>query len=1279
MKTSVTAAADRFGLGAMLAPLGTRLTERAAKLEIGGEAEITKWDAQSQAQGAIIRQGAKGLDATIQRLQTYALQYGEDLNKDAHALKLPAETREILRADAELWVEAINTSDTPKSAEGRLRAAGQHSLTLEIDIMEASLSAPQAAAHNAAVDKSDTVNADLDPASLGPREIEMRKKLGRMRSEMLAGKLDKGAEKTTEETRQLVFESQVVLQAAQHDALWRMLDDADGFWAHVTFDATEIKTLKVEGKTYYQGWKTVYDLIRAKDNKAAREAYEKLCANGKMQTFLTRVQEKVADAQRHAMIAKLIAMIVITIASMGVGTLVEGFVAGGAAVAEGATAVTTGLGLGRTAGTVAGFLAETTTFTLASNFALEKDHSIGTILTEFGKNLVLFGAMRGIGAVFKAAGAAKVIEAGMKEGATTGAVLKGGAVELSQAAAMGGVGVIAGYIEAKIKEKISGQKLSDAELKNMIRMTVAQTLIMVVVGRVLRSPLQTLKLKAGFEGAKWRMARSEAASLKSLATGMDGKPATEGQLRELVAKDLHQIELEKAAFEEVRAKMEKAGTSTTDIDKHLDALNKHAEVAKTIDLTLRMKEEAPGHFTAERAQIPDLIARHQALGSKVEPVEVDAYGAKTYRVTSKTGEVLFISEQLPDWAATTSGKRLVAAAQKAKVPETILWTLTEAERSALLALERAVEMKSAAEIERARSQLGRLSRPEQEALLTAMREGAPAKVGPKTSAETAKETEAAKKAAELARIRNGTPGKVRTEAELSNADVVKVMNEQLQHVKPGEVDEMLSTFTGEQRAQAQKALARSSGFGKMESLNQLRDAMQPHLDAGKKLYTPGSGSLADNVAYVGKSGTGNATGPSAGKGPPPTTKTIDASTIVILDDVVLARMKEDPAFAKSLVDKKAVLLQPRGFSDGNNMYNAPTPEAIKARLTALLERTAKLQATDPALKSFDDALTAALDKSMNDALAKVDPAVASALRGQLEVVDPGKTVDTSSAGIAEALNDNAGITEAQLAQALAGLSPGDQALLREFFAQRSEVFSSRRQTNELLKQHQQMQDIAQQKGISPKKVYYFIYKPGKSYGMIAMAHHEATGTPTENYINGPQELAARQLGPDTMLVIFDDVAGSGESLRFASEGGDPTAQGALQTGYRGKVVVAPMISTQEANTNLQGDAATPGSGVAGRNPSVTYAPARIAEAVTESGFFKSLPPERQRALLDLLNYQNAHMYERNGLNVAFPYMAPDNNNVLWAKKIAPEFIANKNPKASKNSEQPWVPPAGGNP
>jgi hypothetical protein len=210
-------------------------------------------------------------------------------------------------------------------------------------------------------------------------------------------------------------------------------------------------------------------------------------------------------------------------------------------------------------------------------------------------------------------------------------------------------------------------------------------------------------------------------------------------------------------------------------------------------------------------------------------------------------------------------------------------------------------------------------------------------------------------------------------------------------------------------------------------------------------------------------------------------------------------------------------------------------------------------------------------------------------------------------------------------------------------------------------QHQRIMSIAAQRGVRPDNVFYYIHRADKSYSTMALAHREATGTPVDHYLDGAADLASKQLGPDTMVVILDDVAGSGDSLVAASGT-------ASRTGYKGQVIVSPMVSTQIANTVFT----EPGRGVTSTRPNTTYVPGRVMTALKESPFFRALSAPQQWKLEELLN---GFGFDHNGLSMAFPYMAPDNNNVFFADQLAREFIINRNQEASKNlSGKPWSSP-----
>lgn len=498
-------------------------------------------------------------------------------------------------------------------------------------------------------------------------------------------------------------------------------------------------------------------------------------------------------------------------------------------------------------------------------------------------------------------------------------------------------------------------------------------------------------------------------------------------------------------------------------------------------------------------------------------------------------------------------------------------------------------------------------------------------------------------AAELARIRNGPPGKIREEAELSNADVAMSMNAQLRSITVDDVHGILSRYPEAQREQARYVLSRSSQFGNMEAWNTLRLALEPYLAQGYTLYRPGSGSLADNLTYT-------AAKHSYAKLPDvslilTTTTFIGPRTVVLLDEVVLHQLRADPRLAEKMLTSKCQLLEPRGFQAGINLYNNPTPEAVATRTDAIFRQALALSADGS--QSFEQAVDAALHSGTRAQLDAVNPALA----GLVKEVDVADHPELSDASITRQLNGDAGINEEQLSVALARVPPELHDHAREVMARQSEIFSSRRFASDLGDQHHKLLARAAERGVPEDKVFFYIPQGGKSYGMIAMAHRQATGTSVDRYINGLDDLRSRKLGSDTALVIFDDVAGSGHSLRDASR-----ALGNI--GYAGSVLVSPMISTEMANDVFN----NPEDGVSADYRNIEYMPRTMSRALEESFFLQSLKAKDRHLTKKVVRHRG---YKNNALSVAFPYMAPDNNNALFGDLIAKFYMTNQNVLASK--------------
>ena len=505
---------------------------------------------------------------------------------------------------------------------------------------------------------------------------------------------------------------------------------------------------------------------------------------------------------------------------------------------------------------------------------------------------------------------------------------------------------------------------------------------------------------------------------------------------------------------------------------------------------------------------------------------------------------------------------------------------------------------------------------------------------------------------DLDRITNGPDGVIRDEAQLNNADVAYAMNEQLQAVKPSQVGGIIDRFSPDQQAKARVVLAKASGYGNMESLNGLRAAMEPQLSAGLRLYTPGHGSLGDNIGYL--ASKNKHTFPQHPENIKTTDKILPDKTLVIVDDVILHKIKTEPGFAQELLDANAFLLEARGFNSGINMYNATSPEVIAQRTSELLGRANDIQAKSNGNLDFDQAVNSALDEVTQQTLAAASPDLAASVKR----VDAASHPDVTDAAIAGQLNGKAGISEAQVDAVMASVPEKFRGMLRELMARQAQVFSPRSQSNEILLGDQRARGIAAAKGIDPNNIYYYIPKSNKSYGILAMAHREATGTPVDRYINGPGELSKVGPGRDKLIVVLDDVAGSGESLQFATEtSSKPKPENARAAGFEGEIVVVPIRSTEIADKRFTG----PG-GFESKDPHLEYSPNEVSKALKESDFYKGLDDIKRKQLEQLLTDLG---FDENGLSMAFPYMAPDNNNMFFGDQIAKFFIMNEARDASK--------------
>lgn len=1217
-----------------------------------------QWTLVEQQMG-VLRTIADGLSELAVRRTRYSITHDDgDVQIDGAILSVIDDARRPFE-------DALVALDFPEVAAGRAALGLQRAQLIDITINEVLLHRGMEQV-NAEIERDDET-PELDGAGAKKATDRHTYDLGANRmltmQEPGVGKIELDEKSETLDT--FHFDISIGAKLGAIDDIWKTIDNDNDFWSW-RVDDFKGHGLKAESNAlrmaFFVEVYTPWLVAKAANDKAAMTAVRKAFrtfVTERIPPFIGKVQEFLDHSASHKYVKKFVASLFIAAAAFAVGGWAfAGLRLAGAGVWEAAV--------------VAGGSTSMTQMILEKAI-LDHDPTLGSVIMGFAGNVATFGIVGKMSMAARAAGVATQVG-----DATVGAAAKlaEGAEVAAAAAKQGSIATaIKGFAKEIILGEVfmlvsaegqslidNGRMLNGPELLECAAMGVAN-----VVGmKIAQYPFEkTAEMYRAFKGAKLE-GKADIAGLTAMGVDLAARgaelntaaggpghlakgPAPRKAAQELLAKwDEYQAkshEVDKA-LSELRAKhperfkmkaaeLEAAGKEH---DAHmLDAATLHRQLQQARAL-LGVEEIGPGLYRGDPAAMNVIIAEHKASFSELLTVATDAItGQRTLTFRTADGATIEVIERIAD---PKDRKPPNVPVPKARHFEAWLDAIDTRTTEGALKRTRLIDA---------------YAKDAEMAIRSAETEHGykPGEAPAPNRMAAVKAMDVAAEQARITRIQTGVDH-VRGPAELSTRDVADALNSQLQNVKAAEIDAIVSKHPG-QEARVRTVLARSSGFGKMEGLNALRTALQPHFDNGKKLYAPGQGSLGDAVSYLDYDK--HSFDKTHASRPPRSVTDIGKNTIVILDPVVLAKMK-DPvngkAYGRSLLAEGVVVLQPRGFVDGNNMYNVGNSDVIAQRAESVLKRATAIEASERV--SFDDAVGKALDEQQRQAFEAQDRDVATALSKRLEVVDPAALAGTSSAAIADQVNSAGHMTEAKVEAALAKVPQADRPYLRELLAQQTQIFSPRRQANEIAQLEQKVLGL----GVPKQKVFYFIPIPDKSYTMVAMAHREATGTGTSHYIEGPTELkkamANGTLDSASMLVIIDDVAGSGISMVEASHE-------AQLSGYNGRIAVAPIVSTGVANLEFTGPK---------EKANVTYAPGRISPALRETDYFKKLSIGEQ-------NHLEKHLlvdlgFDDNALCTVFPYMAPDNNNRFFGKEIAPEYVINRNDdERAVKSYGPWTP------
>ena len=376
---------------------------------------------------------------------------------------------------------------------------------------------------------------------------------------------------------------------------------------------------------------------------------------------------------------------------------------------------------------------------------------------------------------------------------------------------------------------------------------------------------------------------------------------------------------------------------------------------------------------------------------------------------------------------------------------------------------------------------------------------------------------------------------------------------------------------------------------------------------------------------------------------------------LIADAVSIRELHDNPELRQAVRDKGIKFIYPEGVLDGTTIFNIKGPDSLRTQL----ERTL------PKIKSESD-LDEAMIRPLKEALGELwSPDRVVLLKNNALATRNGRASDAEVISNLERQIDPRTIGnrhrfgKSQLKEILSRFDVDKRfAALFMLLSPFSHVESFITLNERLATQHDRILSIAKAKGIEEKSIYYMLPAPGKSYSMVSAMYRSTNHIPPDHFIdplNHPKHWTGKE-----MIVILDDVAGSGGSLAKFSEIG-------RQVGSEGPVLLSPVLGTATAEETIKlktegatvyatgGDPHHPTVASPGR-PDILYAPQSEAGSFFDSSYFESLSDADKDIYYKMVRRLYNATFARAGMNVAFPYMAPNNNNHFFGTFIAPWFL-----------------------
>ena len=634
--------ADAAGLSfpeGLVTSIQAKLDARRQKLATAPDADVAAWDTQAQQQNQVIGAVIAGLTDLDRQLAALDVSGGKTppaMWEIARSTRLP-----VIRA-ATAYINAAASSDLPDAARAQLEQAKSQAAIIPAEMMDLVLGQIQTMI-------AGVKGKDYDTTEMSHKQDKLRIGVAKLRQALLARSPEAKTLMTSlwTEIEDLQTSGTIISNMDGLDQAWSAMDDlADSFGVWGDADK-KLRDLCAEAKL----WKTKWNTIRVDWNSALNDPagpneskkkevkgrFDALRTAPGLADFLGRAQGALKDAAKRAMVARLIALLAITVVTMGVGTLVSGVAAGAmgfatAAEATGGAAFAIG---------AAATVAEATTAAALNEAFFAKKWDWGNFAEELVFNAMLFGAMRAVSAALQVGKLGVFLE--------ENAAAKSGAEISAQSV----TGVVGTALKTAYDKK--GQPLTAEEKQDIITQTVATTVAAAVLARVAKPMLQRLEKAGAGLGAAIKAANEARALAAAQAHAVQKGTADLQGVKELLKLDGESLKADIKALEETkraatspegREALKAQGMSDADIASLAKSLPRALVRLKIAEAVGNAEQVGGDNFNVPKEDLPGLLGRLQKAGAQVKTSGVDKItNARVFEATFEDGSIVQVFEK----------------------------------------------------------------------------------------------------------------------------------------------------------------------------------------------------------------------------------------------------------------------------------------------------------------------------------------------------------------------------------------------------------------------------------------------------------------------------------------------------------------------------------------------------------------------------------------------------------------------------------------------------------